>query len=126
MRFAPGFWNSCPATMYTFSLVFPYKKAFPISAAQMSRWFMAAIRNPIRTVSIPTTPEYMSSLGGSVRCPPATSLAFLLRSNLTSNIIWYGIHLYPAGNSCSDTSRNIWYSLVCFNSTSMAVIIHLI
>ena len=101
--------NSGPAIMYTFSLVFPYKKAFPTSPAQTNKSCISARRNPILTASIVTTLEKISSLGcfGAL-CPPATNRDFFLPSNFTSKTIWYGILLYPLGRGVpSGTTKNV-------------------
>src|SRR6056300_139802 len=97
--------NSGPAIMYNFSLVFPYKKAFPTSPAHTFKPFIFASKKPNLTASIDTTPENISSLGTSgLLCPPATSLLFNLPSNLTSYTMWYGIFLYPGGKGSPDSS----------------------
>ena len=60
--------------------------------------FNAAIRNIIHTLSRLTTTEKVVYLGTSLfLCPPATSLAFLVRSNFTSKMTWYGISFDPTG-----------------------------
>ncbi len=45
-------------------------------------------------------------LGRSVQCPPATNLAFCIRSAFTSNIMWQGIQVLPIGTD-SSVSRNL-------------------
>mmetsp|Transcript_33754 Transcript_33754/g.67002 ORF Transcript_33754/g.67002 Transcript_33754/m.67002 type:complete len:211 (+) Transcript_33754:74-706(+) len=57
--------------------------------------FSSAIRNASRTESRETTLEYVIELGASVIWPPATNLAFRVKSIFISNIIWHFISVYP-------------------------------
>jgi hypothetical protein len=66
-----------------------FKYALVTSSARTSRSFKPAIKNANRTLSRETTFEYVIDPGVSVVCPPATNLAFRVKSVLTSKIIWH-------------------------------------
>ena len=79
--------HSAPAMNQIFSRHFAFRYALPISHDIMSKLFRAAIRNATFTLSLDTTLEYVSESGVSVMWPPATNLAFLVKSILTSNMM---------------------------------------
>ena len=89
--------NSGPATMYSFSLVFASKYAFPISAPQTSRLFSLAKNMTNLRDLIETTQEYILSIESGVRCPAATNLALCLPSCLTAKMRWTLLFWYPFG-----------------------------
>ena len=72
-----------------FSSGFAFKYALPMSADNISSPFKAANVKHMRTDSGETTLEYVVCCGTSLlRCSPATSRAFLVRSIFTSNMKW--------------------------------------
>ena len=99
-----------------------------MSAAIMLSELVTAASIPSLTASGVTTPEYESSPGSDVRCPPATNLAFLRRSNLTSKIMWQGILLYPLGgllslgivNTSNSFILSISFLMACFQASDLA------
>ena len=76
--------NSGPALVNIFSLVIPCKYAHEMSDTLHAKPFNSPKKNPSLTVSIPTTPEYMSSFPRVVQFSPATSLALCRLSYFTS------------------------------------------
>ena len=80
--------NSGPHLTCTLSLHFTLRYALPMSADRRTRLFNAAIRNINRMLSLDATEEkVVNGETDLFLCPPATSRAFLVRSNLTSKII---------------------------------------
>ena len=90
-----------------------------ISAAHTSKSLSAAKTKATLIVSMHTTSEYASSFDTSgALWSPATSLAFLLPSNLASKTKWYGICLYPSGiGSFSSKTMNV----LCFSSEPISL-----
>jgi hypothetical protein len=66
-----------------------------------SRPLSAAMRSAICTDSRETTHAYVMMAGGSVMCPPATSLVLRVKSSLTSKSRRVGICRNPTGMCCS-------------------------
>ena len=86
--------------------------------ARVFKSLRAAIKKTIHTVSLLNMLAYVKEYGGSVKWPPVTYLAFLVRSILTLKIRWQVISVKPTG-VCSSTSST-WRATLLF-TISLAI-----
>jgi len=70
-------------------------------------------------LSLVTTDEYVKCDGTFIQCPPATNLALLVRSTLTSKIMWKGTHFDPKGID-TPCSKNLNATVLFFVSFDIA------